>query len=119
MTICTSARSDGAACQANAGEAGLCFWHDPDRTRERLDAARRGGSRAVLPLTLIPAMDTDEIRQLLSSVLGAMLSGALDAATARAAAYIVSIERRVAEGEVLESRIETLETLLRSRRRAA
>jgi len=67
----------------------------------------------------IPAMSTDEVRELLSSVLAAMLSGAVDASTARAAAYIVQVERRVAEGEVLEGRVDALERLLRLRKRAA
>ena len=48
----------------------------------------------------------------MASVLGALLEGALDPSTARAAAYIIQVERKVAEGEELERRIAALEALV-------
>jgi hypothetical protein len=44
--------------------------------------------------------------------LAALLEGALDPNTARAAAYILQVERKIAEGVELERRITTLEALL-------
>jgi hypothetical protein len=57
----------------------------------------------------------EEAQGLLASVLAALLEGALDPNTARAAAYILQVERKIAEGVELERRIATLEALLSQR----
>ena len=119
MAVCKSKRTDDAKCRANPTDTGFCFWHDPALTADRLEAARKGGSRSVLPLNEIAPMGTEEIRGLLASVLAGLLTGAIDPTTARAAGYIAQVERRVAESEVFEARIEALERLLRYRSNAA
>ncbi|HZA23902.1 MAG TPA: hypothetical protein VFA32_15090 [Dehalococcoidia bacterium] len=77
-----------------------------------LAASRNGGSRKALPLPIGRPLDTVEARGLLASVLAALLDGALDPNTARAAAYILQVERKIAEGAELERRIAGLEALL-------
>ena len=47
--------------------------------------------------------------------MAALLEGALDPTTARVAAYILQVERKIAEGEELEKRIAVLEELQRDR----
>ena len=41
---CQATRSDGGDCGAPPGLNGLCFWHDPERRQERVEAARKGGA---------------------------------------------------------------------------
>ena len=109
---CQAARSDGGACGAPPGPEGLCFWHDPAQHQEMVEAARKGGSRTSLNLPVSQPLETSQARGVLASVLEAMLKGALDPNTARTAAYILQVERKIAEGEALEDRLSTIEELL-------
>ena len=59
-------------------------------------------------------LEAHEARGLLSSVLVALLEGALDVNTCRATAYLIQTERRIAEGEALEKRVASLEELLKN-----
>jgi len=72
-------------------------------------ASRTGGSRKVILLPVSGLLDAEEARGILSSVLVALLQGSLDATTAKAAAYIIQVDRRLVEGEVLEKRMAALE----------
>jgi hypothetical protein len=110
--LCQTTRSDGAPCGAPSGKRGLCFWHDPERREEMLAASRNGGGRKALPLPVGRPLKGEEAQGLLASVLAAPLEGALDPNTARAAAYILQVERKIAEGVELERRIAGLEALL-------
>ena len=116
-TTCNSPRTDGALCNAPAGEAGFCFWHDSARREDMLQASSKGGSRTVLPFEITDPLAAAEMRGVLASVMAAVLSGALDPATGRAVAYIAQVERRVADGEGLEERLEVLESLISVRKR--
>ena len=106
---CLATRTDGAACGAPPGERGYCFFHDPRRREELLSACSRGGSRRTVPLPIERPLEASEARGILASVLGALLQGALDPNTARAAAYILQVERKIAEGEEFEERLANLE----------
>jgi hypothetical protein len=77
-----------------------------------VEAARKGGARTSLNLPVSQSLETSQARGVLASVLEAMLKGALDPNTARTAAYILQVERKIAEGEALEDRLSTLEELL-------
>ena len=114
---CRARRSDGGVCGAPPGSEGRCFWHDPARRQEMLEAARIGGSRKSLNLPMGRPLGPEESRGVLASVLEAMLEGALDPNTARAAAYILQVERKIAEGDAQERRIAALEELLHRRNR--
>ena len=48
----------------------------------------------------------------MASVLIGLLQGAIDPGTARAAAYILQIERKIAEGEEVENRLAALEEMV-------
>lgn len=115
---CQATRSDGAPCGAPPGPEDLCFWHDPARRREMVEAGRKGGSRKALELPVGQPLEAEEGRGILASVLKALLEGALDAGTARAAAYILQVERKIAEGDALERRIAALEELVHRNGRA-
>ena len=108
---CQSTRSDGAPCEAPPGENGLCFWHDPARRQEMVEAARKS-----LDLPVSQPLAAEEGRGVLASVLKALLEGALDAGTARAAAYILQVERKIAEGDALERRIGALEAAVQGQK---
>ena len=107
--ICLATRTDGAACGAPPGEQGYCFFHDPSRREELLEACSKGGSRRSVPISVGRPLEASEARGILASVLGALLQGALDPNTARAAAYILQVERKIAEGEEFEERLANLE----------
>lgn len=51
-----------------------------------------------MPLPVGRPLEGQEARGLLAAVLAALLQGAIDPNTARAAAYILQVERRIAEG---------------------
>ena len=108
---CGGSRSDGSNCGAPPGESGLCFWHDPERLEERLEASRKGGSRRAIPLPVGPPLEAEEARGVLASVMAALLEGALDPGTARAAAYIIQVDRKIAEGETVERQLSIIEEL--------
>ena len=113
---CGGSRSDGSSCGAPPGESGLCFWHDPERREERLEASRKGGSRRTIPLPVGLPLEAAEARGVLAAVMAALLEGALDPGTARAAAYILQVDRKIAEGETLERRLSIIEELTEQRR---
>jgi len=98
------------------GQSGYCFWHDPDRREELLEATRRGGRRRGIQLPTVRPLEAEEARSVLAGVLEALLTGAVDPGTARAAAYILQVERKIAEGAELEARIAALEVTLGGRR---
>ena len=44
-TACLATRTDGNPCKAHPSTSGYCWWHDPDRREQMLNASRKGGSR--------------------------------------------------------------------------
>ena len=76
-----------------------------------LEASRRGGSRRTLQLPTETPLEPVEARSILASVLTAMLNGALDCNSARGAAYILQVESKI-QGQELERRVATLESIL-------
>ena len=110
---CQGTRTDGKPCSAPSSENGYCFWHDPNRREEMIEASRKGGSRKALPLPDCLPIAPETARGLLASVVAAVLEGALDPATARTVAYILQVERRIAEGSELERKMADLEELIR------
>jgi hypothetical protein len=82
-----------------------------------LEASRRGGSRRTLALSTERPLGAQEARGVLASVLRALLEGAVDPGTARAAAYILQVERKIAEGAEMERRLAALEELVPATRR--
>ena len=80
-----------------------------------LAACRRGGSRRSLLLPMEQPLSAEEARGILASVLAALLRGSVDPTTAKAAGYLIQIDRKIVEGQELERRIEVLESILKQR----
>ncbi len=115
---CRGIRVDGEPCRApGVGESGYCFWHDPERREELLEATRRGGQRRGIQLPTVRPLEAEEARSVLAGVLEALLVGAVDPGTARAAAYILQVERKIAESAELEQRLAAVEAALEARTR--
>ena len=111
--VCSSVRSDGSSCKAQpSGNSSFCYWHDPGRREEMLAACRRGGSRRSLLLPMEQPLSAEEARGILASVLAGLLLGSLDPTTAKAAGYLIQIDRKIVEGQELEKRVEILESIL-------
>jgi len=109
---CQAIRLDGKPCQAYAGPSGYCFWHNPERQEDRLEASRNGGRHRGLVIPIDTPLTANESRGILAAVLAALLNGAIDSGAARSAAYILQVERKIAEGEEMEKRIGHLEDLI-------
>ena len=113
---CQGIRTDGQPCGEIPGENAYCFWHDPERREEMLEASKKGGSRKALPLPAGRPLDAQEARGLLASVMAAVLEGALDPTSARTVGYLCQIDRKIAEGEEMEKRMAALEEFIRKGR---
>ena len=110
MATCNAKRADGTACQAQAvKDSTLCFWHDPARRGEMIEASRRGGGRRAVELPEGEALTPERARATLAGVIEAVASGAMDSATARTVGYLLQIEARIREGSELEQRVTALE----------
>ena len=112
---CKAKRSDGLPCRAPAGDTGWCFFHNPAFEAERVEASSRGGSRKAVSLPEVRPLSTEQARGVLASVLSGLLEGSIDPTTARAAGYLVQVDRTVFEKEEFERRIESLEALSATR----
>lgn len=111
---CKATRNDGSPCKAQAlPESGFCYWHDPERRQEMIEAARRGGERRTIELPEGKPLTPERARAILAGVIEAAASGALDNATARTVGYLLQIEARIREGHDLERRLEALELIQR------
>ena len=115
--VCGGSRTDGSNCGAPPGESGLCFWHDPERREESLEASRKGGSRRTIPLPVRLPLTAEEARGVQAAVMGALLEGRRPGCTAKAAAYILQVDRKIAEGETLERQLSIIEELKESSER--
>ena len=91
----------------------LCFWHDPERRKDLLDATRRGGQnrRRRVQLPVAEPLSAEDARAILAGLVEAVVSGAVDAATARTVGYLLQVEHRIREGHDLERRIAALEEI--------
>ena len=79
-------------------------WHDPKHRGEMLEASRKGGCRKAVPLPVGRPIEAEEARGLLAATLAGLLQGA--------AAYILQVERKIAEGEEMERRLSAIEALI-------
>ncbi len=114
---CTADRVDGLACRAYAMESGPCFWHDPSQTDLRKDAALRGGSRRSVFIPIGEPLGPEEARGVVRSVLEGLVSGAIDAKTANAAAYLLQVNSRLTKTEEFERRLTAMEKRVVNQRR--
>jgi len=107
---CKSKRSDGSECMATSIMSdGNCWFHSEQFREARLRAAQKGGLRRTVELPAAEALTPEGTRNLLAAVSAAMLEGSLDASTARAVGYLLSVDRQLRETDVLENRLAALE----------
>ena len=90
----------------------FCFWHDPERTQERLEASARGGARRTVELPEADLLTPERARAILAGVIEAVGTGTLASATARTVGYLIQIESRIREGYDLERRVAAIEELM-------
>ena len=111
MSECKALRSDGTPCRAHALRGGdFCFFHDPGQRDALIEATRKGGERRPIALPEGEPLDPDRIRGILSYLIEAIASGAMDSPTARALGYVLRVDNRVHETHCLEQRLGELET---------
>ena len=104
--VCNATRTDGQPCQAPVvEEGGFCFWHDPNRRQEMIEASRRGGSRRTVELPEVEPLTPERARTILAGVVEAVGTGALDAATARTAPEGATLLNRPAPAALFNRRL--------------
>ena len=114
MSDCKAIRSDGTVCRAHALRGGdYCFFHDPRKRAAVIRAGRKGGARRSIELPEGEPLDPDRIRGIISYLIEAIASGAVDAPTARALGYVLRVDNRVHETHCLEQRLAGLERIVK------
>ena len=117
MVRCAGVKRDGGRCRVIVnGSQTYCYQHDPERAEER----RRNASRAARAK---PTRELLGIKQRLSGLADAVLTGEVDRGVAAAASQIlnvylraVSVELKAREQLELTERLETLEEVLEQRK---
>ena len=118
-TQCLGVKPDGSACKRQALPGSeFCFFHDPKRRSEVVEAGRRGGSRKAVELPEGDLLTPEKARRILSGVISGTLSGEVPESVARTVGYLLQIEARVREGHDLEKRIEVLEAIRKMQEKA-
>ena len=113
MVRCAGVKRDGGRCTVIVnGSQNYCYQHDPKRAEER----RRNASRAARSK---PSRELLGIKQRLSGLADAVLTGGVDRGVAAAASQIlnvylraVSVELKAREQLELTERLEALEEAL-------
>ena len=114
MVRCTGVKRDGGRCRVivDGSQNTYCYQHDPERAEQR----RRSASRAARSK---PSRELLGIKQRLSGLADAVLTGEVDRGVATAASQIlnvylraVSVELKAREQLELTERLEALEEAL-------
>ena len=109
---CKGEKPDGTACKAQPlPDSEFCFFHDPDRREEVVEAARKGGRRRTIELPEGDLLTPEKVRRILSGVIAGTLAGEIRDSLARTVGYLLQIEARIREGHDLENRLDALEKL--------
>jgi hypothetical protein len=112
---CHHTRPDGRKCKASAmARSGLCFFHDPKRAADRLEAQRAGGlrNRAVsLPLDTPDCnlKDAADVIALLGTTINQVRRGQIDPRIANTIGYLSATLLKAHELGSLEQRVSDLE----------
>ena len=118
---CKATKQDGSDCQTAAlpGSA-FCFFHDPSRAEERRDAQALGGRQNRMKTLNATAADVKiencgDVVALISETINQVRKGVIDPRVANAVGYLANVLVKAFERDELETRIERLEALLKSR----
>jgi hypothetical protein len=112
---CRYTRPDGRKCQASAtAGSALCFFHDPQRAADRLEAQRAGGLRnkAVSLSTDTPDCDlknAGDVIALLGAAINQVRRGQVDPRIANTIGYLSATLLKAQELGNIEQRLSALE----------
>ena len=110
MSLCSGSRVDGGPCRARAARGSdFCFWHDPKRRDDMLEASSRGGTRKTIEIPQEQELTPGTARRILAGVIEAVATGTMEASVGRTIGYLLQIEARIRESHDLERRVEALE----------
>ena len=115
--VCRATKRDGSPCTAPVtGSNGYCWAHDPANAEKRRRIASRGGSSKG------GASEISDLKAQLSKLASDVLSGKVERGDAAVVnqilntrARLIEIERKLKEQEVLEERMEAIESVLKIR----
>ena len=120
-TACKARKRDESRCQAAAlPGSDFCFFHDPSQAVARREAQALGGRQNRMK-TLDPdapdvkLKDGRDVVALLSETINQVRKGVIDPRVANTIGYLANIQIKAMEQGKLESRIETLESLVKGR----
>jgi hypothetical protein len=119
---CQAQTRDGRPCRARARPGGtVCIFHDPQASRQRAEARRRGGRHAHRNVAAVPRSVPDfplrtpaEVRAALAVFANLTVRGQLDSKLGNAATYMLSVMLRSLSTDDLVRRVEALEANLRN-----
>ncbi len=102
---CDGTNEDGTPCRARPGAGSrYCFFHDPNKEQERHEARQRGGRNRNRPPPVLPPEAADLSLATPEDVLAALVltcnqlrKGEIDARTANALGYLISVTLKCRE----------------------
>lgn len=92
-----------------------CFFHSPRKAKQRTDAQRKGGKKAlaekkrVLQQSNIQIENTSDVVQLLNETINQVRTGQIEVKIANSVGYLSGICLKALEQGDLEKRLEALE----------
>ena len=116
---CRGTKPDQSNCQALAlSGSEFCFFHDPSKAEERREAQARGGQQNRMKTleATAPAVKVDHCRDataLLVQTINQVRRGEIDPRVANSVGYLANILIKAMGQDVLETRIEQLESALK------
>jgi hypothetical protein len=117
---CRYKKRDGKACRANAtAPSRFCFFHDPDRAADRLQAQRAGGLRNKAVSLSADTPDCNlknagDVIALLGTTINQVRRGQVDQRVANSVGYLSGILLKALEVGALERRVADLEVAIKN-----
>ena len=119
MVICRATKASGDPCKAPAtGPHGYCWAHDPANAEQRSRMASKAAKSK-------PSRELIRLKAQLVDLTKDVLAGEIETGRAAVANQLINsrlrtieVERKVREAEELEERLESIERVLKGRRRA-
>lgn len=118
---CQAKTADGSSCRTAAlTGSDFCFFHDPDRATDRLEANAAGGRQNRMKTLDGTAPDVkiescQDVVRLISETINQVRRGELDPRVANAIGYLANVLIKAAEQGDMEKRLEDLEAAVKSR----
>lgn len=101
MNSCKATKADGSPCDATPmSDTGYCFFHDPNKKKERTEARSAGGNRTkTLPKTAeyIRIRNLNDLLALMEKTINFVLTGEIDSRTGGTVGQLASIMVKIKE----------------------